>query len=40
MDFSDNKYLNKFVGKTHILPTDAEYWNEFLQYQITLPSNR
>lgn len=39
-DLSDNKYLNRFVGKDHIPATELEFWNEFLQYHIVLPSNR
>lgn len=39
-DPSDNDFLQKFVGKDHIPSTDDEFWNGFLQYQISLPTNR
>ena len=39
-ELSENEYLQKFVGKDHIPPTDEEFWNGFLQYHIALPNNR
>lgn len=39
-DLADNEYLKRFVGKSHIPATDAEFWTGFLQYHIALPSNR
>lgn len=38
VDFSENEYLKKFVGKDHIPVSDDEFWNAFLQYHINLPS--
>ncbi|XP_031616769.1 dymeclin isoform X2 [Contarinia nasturtii] len=38
-DLSDNTYLKQFVGKNHIEATNDDFWNSFLQYQITLPAN-
>lgn len=39
-DLSDNEFLDKFVGKDHIPVEYDEFWDGFLQYQITLPTNR
>jgi dymeclin len=40
VDLSENHYLKKFVGKEHIPATNDEYWNDFLQYHINIPTNR
>lgn len=39
-DLTDNEFLHKFVGKTHIPITEQQFWNDFLQYHIVLPNNR
>lgn len=39
-DLTQNVHLQKFVGKDHIPCTDDEFWNDFLQYHIELPTNR
>lgn len=39
-DFSENEFLQKFVGRDHIPADKAEFWNSFLQYHIGLPDSR
>ncbi|XP_053673261.1 dymeclin [Anopheles nili] len=39
VDLTENEYLQRFVGKTHIPAYDDEFWNNFLQYHISLPTN-
>lgn len=39
-DLTENEFLRKFVGTDHIPESDTEFWNQFLQYHIVLPSNR
>lgn len=39
-DFSDNEFLQKFVGRDHIPADKSEFWNSFLQYHIGLPDSR
>ncbi|XP_058821899.1 dymeclin-like isoform X1 [Topomyia yanbarensis] len=39
MDLAENEYLKRFVGKDHIPVYNDEFWNNFLQYHINLPTN-
>lgn len=39
-DFSDNEFLQKFVGRDHISADKRELWNGLLQYHIGLPDSR
>uniref|UniRef100_A0A182R3U7 Dymeclin n=1 Tax=Anopheles funestus TaxID=62324 RepID=A0A182R3U7_ANOFN len=39
VDLTENEYLQRFVGKTHIPAYDDDFWNNFLQYHINLPTN-
>lgn len=39
-ELSENALLQRFVGKEPIPVSDDEFWTEFLQYQIALPSDR
>lgn len=40
VDLTENEYLQRFVGKTHVPAYDDDFWNNFLQYHINLPTNR
>uniref|UniRef100_A0A182Y0P8 Dymeclin n=1 Tax=Anopheles stephensi TaxID=30069 RepID=A0A182Y0P8_ANOST len=39
VDLTENEYLQRFVGKTHVPAYDDDFWNNFLQYHINLPTN-
>lgn len=39
-ELTQNDYLKRFVDKIHIPANEIEFWNNFLQYHIQLPSNR
>ncbi|XP_053693826.1 dymeclin isoform X2 [Sabethes cyaneus] len=39
VDLAENEYLKRFVGKEHIPVYNDEFWNNFLQYHINLPTN-
>uniref|UniRef100_A0A182PQ33 Dymeclin n=1 Tax=Anopheles epiroticus TaxID=199890 RepID=A0A182PQ33_9DIPT len=39
VDLTENEYLKRFVGKTHVPAYDDDFWNNFLQYHINLPTN-
>ncbi|XP_055539559.1 dymeclin isoform X2 [Wyeomyia smithii] len=39
VDLAENEYLQRFVGKEHIPVYNDEFWNNFLQYHINLPTN-
>ncbi|XP_050078991.1 dymeclin [Anopheles maculipalpis] len=39
VDLTENEYLQRFVGKTHVPAYDDDFWNNFLQYHINLPTS-
>lgn len=39
VDLAENEYLKRFVGKDHVPAYNDEFWNGFLQYHISLPTN-
>uniref|UniRef100_A0A182JM94 Dymeclin n=1 Tax=Anopheles atroparvus TaxID=41427 RepID=A0A182JM94_ANOAO len=39
VDLAENEFLQRFVGKTHVPAYDDDFWNNFLQYHINLPTN-
>lgn len=39
VELTENEYLKRFVGKEHIPAYTDEFWNNFLQYHINLPTN-
>ncbi|XP_058120627.1 dymeclin [Anopheles ziemanni] len=39
VDLAENEYLQRFVGKSHVPAYDDDFWNNFLQYHINLPTN-
>lgn len=39
-ELTTNEYLSKFVGKNHVPLSDEKFWDSFLQYHISVPTNR
>uniref|UniRef100_A0A2M4BFM6 Dymeclin n=1 Tax=Anopheles marajoara TaxID=58244 RepID=A0A2M4BFM6_9DIPT len=39
VDLTENEFLQRFVGKSHVPAYDDDFWNNFLQYHISLPTN-
>ncbi|XP_013105108.1 dymeclin [Stomoxys calcitrans] len=38
-DLASNQLLQRFVGRSHVSPTDVEYWQKLLNYNITMPED-
>ncbi|CAD7077500.1 unnamed protein product [Hermetia illucens] len=38
-ELTTNEYLSKFVGKNHVPLSDEKFWDSFLQYHISVPTN-
>lgn len=39
-DFTENKLLKRFVGKSPVHVEDLDFWEYLLKYTIAMPTNR